>query len=88
MSSIAYTRGRERRSTAGVNKRYNDKEYVLVSFPHANKHSVIPCHSIDRDPLEKQNGSIKTFGTRKNFRIVAEGMIDSDLFTSFFPFAF
>ena len=75
MSSITYTR--ERRSTAGVNKYYDEREYVLVSFPHRNKHSIIPCNSIDRDPLDKQNGSIKTFGTRKNFRIIAEGRIES-----------
>lgn len=76
-SSITFSCERERRSTAGINKRYNEKEYVLVSFPHLNKHSIVSCTSIDRDPLDKQNGSIKTFGTRKNFRIIAEGMINS-----------
>ena len=75
-SSTTYNRERERRSTAGINKRYDENEYVLVSFPHANKHSIVPSASIDIDPLDKQNGSIKTFGTRKNLRIVANGIFD------------
>ncbi|CAF3710089.1 unnamed protein product [Rotaria socialis] len=83
--SRAYTRGdlamdilptsynRVRRSTAGINKRFDEQEYVLVSFPQWNKHSIVPSVSIDIDPLDKQNGSIKTFGSRKNLRIVSTG---------------
>ncbi|CAF4418386.1 unnamed protein product [Rotaria magnacalcarata] len=83
--SRAYTRGdlamnilptsynRVRRSTAGINKRFDEQDYVLVSFPQWNKHSIVPSVSIDIDPLDKQNGSIKTFGSRKNLRIVSTG---------------
>lgn len=69
--SIGYKR--VRRSTAGINKRYDEQEYVLVSFPQLNKHSIVPAASIDVDPLDEQNGSIKTFGSRKNLRIVTSG---------------
>ncbi|CAF2922492.1 unnamed protein product [Rotaria sp. Silwood2] len=64
---------RARRSTAGINKRYDEQHYVLVSFPQLNKHSIVPAASIDIDPLDKQIGSIKTFGSRKNLRIVSSG---------------
>lgn len=83
-SSITFSSGRERRSTAGINKRYDETEYLLVSFPHLQKHGIVSCNSVDRDPLDKQNGSIKTFGTRKNFRIIGEGKINSVSFLSNF----
>ncbi|CAF2085680.1 unnamed protein product [Rotaria magnacalcarata] len=69
--SRAYTRGdlamnilptsynRVRRSTTGINKRFDEQDYVLVSFPQWNKHSIVPSVSIDIQPLDKQNGSPK-----------------------------
>ncbi|CAF1397047.1 unnamed protein product [Adineta steineri] len=71
MLSTGYNR--MRRSTAGINKRYDEQDYVLVSFPQLNKHSIVPAVSINVDPLDKQNGSIKTFGSRKNLRIISNG---------------
>jgi hypothetical protein len=64
---------RVRRSTAGINRRYDEQDYVLVSFPNVNKHSVVPAASVNIDPLDKQNGSIKTFGSKKNLRIISSG---------------
>jgi len=64
---------RVRRSTAGISKRYDEQDYVLVSFPQLNKHSIVPAVSVNIDPLDKQNGSIKTFGSRKNLRIIGSG---------------
>ena len=72
MTKISTSRGRVRRTAATVNK-YNQEEYVLVSFPQSNKHSVVPVSSIDIDPLDQRNGSIDTFGSRKNLRIIATG---------------
>ncbi|CAF3381159.1 unnamed protein product, partial [Rotaria socialis] len=73
MDILPTSYNRVRRSTAGINKRFDEQEYVLVSFPQWNKHSIVPSVSIDIDPLDKQNGSIKTFGSRKNLRIVSTG---------------
>jgi hypothetical protein len=67
------TYSRVRRSTAGINRRYDEQDYVLVSFPNVNKHSVVPAASVNIDPLDKQNGSIKTFGSKKNLRIISSG---------------
>ena len=65
MDSLPISHSRTRRSTAGVNKRYDEQEYLLVSFQHLKKHSVVPMGSVTIDPLDQQNGSIKTFGSRK-----------------------
>lgn len=75
MDFLSTSCNRVRRSTAGINKRYDEQEYVLVSFPQLNKHGIVPAASIDIDPLDKQNGSIKTFGSRKNLRIVGSGKL-------------
>ena len=75
MATSAMTYDRTRRSTAGINRRYDEQEYVLVSFPQLNKHSILPSASVNVDPLNKQNGSIKTFGTRKNLRIIGSGTL-------------
>lgn len=72
MTKLPTSRSRVRRTAARVNK-YNQEEYVLVSFPQSNKHSVVPISSIDIDPLDQRNGSIDTFGSRKNLRIIATG---------------
>ena len=72
---LSTTHSRVRRSTAGINKRYDEREYVLVSFPNLNKHSVVPAASVNIDPLDKQNGSIKTFGSIKNLRIIGSGRL-------------
>ncbi|CAF5178310.1 unnamed protein product, partial [Rotaria magnacalcarata] len=73
MTTTSTSFSRVRRSTAGISKRYDEQEYVLVSFPQLNKHSIVPAVSVNIDPLNKQNGSIKTFGSRKNFRIIGSG---------------
>ena len=73
MNSLSTAYSRARRSTAGINKRYNEQEYLLVSFPQLSKHSIVPAASVNVDPLDKQNGSIKTFGSRKNLRIISTG---------------
>lgn len=73
MTRFSTSRSRMRRSTAGINKHYDEQDYALVSFPLSNKHSVIPTSYIDIDPLDQRNGSIDTFGSRKNLRIIASG---------------
>lgn len=73
MKSSSITFDRIRRSTAGVNKKYGEHEYVLVSFPQLNKHSVLSRKSIDVDPLDEGNGTIKTFGSRKQLKIIGSG---------------
>ncbi|CAF1199852.1 unnamed protein product [Rotaria sordida] len=73
MDMLTTSYSRVRRSTAGINKRYDEQDYVLVSFPKLNKHSIVPVASVTIDPLDKQNGSIKTFGSRKNLRIIGSG---------------
>ena len=73
MDILSTSSNRVRRSTAGINKRYDEQGYILISFPQLSKHSIVPAASIDVDPLDKQNGSIKTFESRKNFRIVNSG---------------
>jgi hypothetical protein len=73
MDTSSTTYNRVRRSTAGISRRYDEQDYVLVSFPHVNKHSILPVASINVDPLDKQNGCIKTFGSRKNLRIISSG---------------
>jgi hypothetical protein len=73
MDTLSKSNSRVRRSTAGINKRYDEQDYVLVSFPHVNKHSILPAGSVNIDPLDKQAGSIKTFGSRKNLRIIGSG---------------
>ncbi|CAF3940111.1 unnamed protein product, partial [Rotaria sp. Silwood1] len=71
ISTTSYSRAR--RSTARINKRYDEQDYVLVSFPQLNKHSIVPAASVNIDPLDKQNGSIKTFVSRKYLRIIGSG---------------
>ncbi|CAF1202605.1 unnamed protein product [Rotaria sordida] len=71
MNTSSTSHNRVRRSTAGINKRYDEQDYVLVSFPQLNKHSVVPAAGINVDPLDEQTGSIKTFGSRKNLRIIS-----------------
>ncbi|CAF1187055.1 unnamed protein product [Rotaria sordida] len=73
MNTSSISHNRVRRSTAGINKRYDEQDYVLVSFPQLNKHSVVPAASVNVDPLDEQTGSIKTFGSRKNLRIISSG---------------
>ena len=73
MTRFSTSHRRARRSAAGINKPYDEQDYALVSFPLSNKHGVIPTACIDIDPLDKRNGSIETFGSRKNLRIIATG---------------
>ena len=53
MDSLPTTYSRAHRSTAGINKRYDEQEYLLVSFPQLNKHSIVPATSVNIDPLDR-----------------------------------
>ncbi|CAF1553491.1 unnamed protein product [Didymodactylos carnosus] len=67
------TSGRSKRSTAGKNSKYDERNYMLVSFPKLKKHAMVPSLLVNVDPLDKQNGNIKTNGTRKPLRIICAG---------------
>ncbi|CAF1610598.1 unnamed protein product, partial [Didymodactylos carnosus] len=63
---------RNRKSTAGISAKYDEKDYLLVSFLNFKKHAVVPSQVVNVDPLDERNGSIKTYGTKKQLRIIAK----------------
>jgi hypothetical protein len=55
------------------NMNYDPNIYVLASFPKKNKHTIIPRHQVTIDPIDEQNGSVRSSGFRQSVRIIAEG---------------
>jgi hypothetical protein len=55
------------------NSRYDPNIYLLASFPKKNKHTIIPKHHVTIDPIDEQNGTVRSSGFVQPVRIIAEG---------------
>lgn len=64
---------RQRRVNAGVNKRYDEQTYCLVSFPDPSKHALVPSRVINIDPIDDRAATIKVRGIRRGVEIVGSG---------------
>jgi hypothetical protein len=64
---------RQRRINAGVNKRYDEQTYCLVSFPDHSKHALVPSRVINIDPIDDRAATIKVRGIRRGVQIVGSG---------------
>lgn len=64
---------RQRRANAGVNSRYDEQTYCLVSFPNHSKHAIVPSVVVDVDPIDHRDASIKIRGIRRDVHIIGSG---------------
>lgn len=64
---------RQRRINAGVNRRYDENTYCLVSFPTHKKHALVPSNVVNVDPIDDRDASIKVRGIRRSVQIVSAG---------------
>jgi hypothetical protein len=64
---------RQRRVNAGVNNRYDEHTYCLVSFPDHRKHALVPSSVVNIDPIDDRAASIKIRGIRRDIYIVGSG---------------
>ena len=76
---------RQRRANAGVNSRYDEQTYCLVSFPNHSKHAIVPSVVVDVDPdRPSKTRPIKirgSFGTAKYVHIIRSLGVSSLLFS-------
>ena len=70
---------RQRRVNAGVNNRYDEHTYCLVSFPDHSKHALVPSNVVNVDPIDDRAASIKIRGIRRGVHIVGSGKFISVL---------
>ena len=79
---------RQRHVNAGVNDRYDEPTYRLVSFPDHSKHALVPSRVVNVDPIDDRTASIKVRGIRRGTHIVGSGkFIDRlALFSGLFSF--
>lgn len=63
---------RERRTTAGRNRWYNEREYCLVSFRGHEKHALLPTTVVDQDPIDN-GGTVTIGGRRREIFVIAKG---------------
>ena len=64
---------RQRRFNAGINKRYDEQTYCLVSFPDHSKHALVPSTVINMDPIDDRAATIKVRGIKRGVQIVGSG---------------
>lgn len=63
------------RTTAGTNKRYSSKEYVLASFAKGTKHAVIPVTAINVNPVNCGKVEIKLCGEATPLNIIGKSKL-------------
>jgi hypothetical protein len=60
-------------ANAGVNNRYDEQTYCLVSFPDHNEHALVLSRIVNVDPVDDRTASIKVRGIRRGVQMVGSG---------------